>query len=105
MTDGLIVQYLGFQAKLLVREYAFQVREAGAEREFTLNIANDAFLSHRVRYQDAPDICAQRLQAELAAHANHPPQTEYVITTDELDAYRTARAVKPSRYPSRHSEG
>ena len=105
MTDGLIVQYLGFQAKLLVREYAFQVREAGAEREFTLNIANDAFLAHRVRYQDAPDICAQRLQAELAAHANHPPQTEYVITTDELDAYRTARAVKPSRYRSRHSEG
>jgi len=104
MSNGIIVQYLGFQAKHLVREYAFQVREAGAEREFTLGIANEAFLSHRARYQDAPDICAQRLQAELAANENHPVQTQYVITSAELDAYRTARAVKPSRYPSRHSE-
>jgi hypothetical protein len=104
MSDRVIVQYLGFRAKLLEREYAFQVREAGAEREFTLNIANEAFLSHRVRYQDAPDICAQRLQAELAAHANHPLETEYEITPAELDAYRTSRVQKPSRYPSRGSE-
>ena len=104
MNDRIIVQYLGFQAKPLVREYSFQVREAGAEREFTLNIANEAFLSHRVRYQDGPDICAQRLQAELAAHANHPSQTEYVITSAELDSYRTSRAVKVGGSPSRHSE-
>lgn len=104
MNDGIIVQYLGFRARQLVREYSFQVREAGAEREFTLSIANDAFLSHLARYQDGPDICAQRLQTELAAHANHPSQTEYVITSDELNSYRTSRAVTPSRYPSRHSE-
>jgi hypothetical protein len=104
MNDGLIVQYLGFQAKQLAREYSFQVREAGAEREFTLSIANEAFLSHMARYQDGPDICAQRLQAELAANANHPSQTEYVITSAELDSYRTSRAVKPSRYPYRPSE-
>jgi hypothetical protein len=100
MSDRVIVQYLGFRANLLEREYTFQVREAGAEREFTLNIANEAFLSHRVRYQDAPDICAQRLQAELAANANHPLETQYVITHAELDAYRTSRAEKPNRYPS-----
>jgi len=104
MSDRVIVQYLGFQTNLLMREYTFQVREAGAEREFTLNIANEAFLSHRVRYQDAPDICAQRLQAELAAHANHPLETQYVITAAELDAYRTSRTEKPNRYFSRHSE-
>jgi hypothetical protein len=104
VNDGIIVQYLGFQAKPAMREYSFQVREAGAEREFTLSIANEAFLSHLVRYQDGPDICAQRLQAELTASANHPLQTEYLITSAELDSYRTSRAVKPSRYPSRHSE-
>lgn len=104
MNDGIIVQYLGFQAKQLVREYSFQVRGAGLEREFTLNIANEAFLSRLVRYQDGPDICARRLEAELAAHANHPSQTEYMITSDELDFYRTSRAIKPGRYPFRHSE-
>jgi hypothetical protein len=104
MNDGIIVQYLGFQAKQLVREYSFQVRKAGAERAFTLSIANEAFVSHLARYQDGPDICAQRLQAELIANANHPSQTEYIITSAELNSYRTARAVKPGRYPSRHPE-
>jgi hypothetical protein len=103
MSEGVIVQYCGFEAKLLMREYTFQVRQAGAEREFTLNIANEAFLAHRVRYQDAPDICAQKLQAELAAHANHPTETQYVITAAELEAYRTSRAEKPSRYSPQHS--
>jgi hypothetical protein len=97
MSDSVLIQYQGFQAKLLVREYTFKVREAGEEREFTLNIANEAFLSHRVKYQDAPAICSQRLQAELTAHANHPPETEYVITHAELDAYQASRAEKSHR--------
>jgi hypothetical protein len=104
MSNGMTVQYLGFQAKQLARVYSFQVRTAGAEREFTLSIANEAFLSHLARYQDGPDICAQRLQAELTASADYPPETQYVITSAELDSYRTSRAVKPSRYPARHSE-
>jgi hypothetical protein len=104
MSDAIIVQYLGFQAKPLVREYTFQVREAGTEREFTLKIANEAFLSHLVQYQDAPAICSKRLQAELAAHANHPLELQYVITFDELHAFRASRTEKPKRFPSRHSE-
>lgn len=103
MSDGIIVQYVGFKPNLLAREYRFSVREAGEDREFSVNIANEAFVSHRVRYQDAPDICSQKLQAELAAHANHPPETSYVITSAELDAYRHSRSEKPrpgSRRPS-----
>jgi hypothetical protein len=94
MNGGVIVQYVGFQSKALAREYTFNVRGAGEDREFTLNIANEAFVSHRARYQDAPGICAERLQAELAAHANHPPETEYVITWAELDDYRKSRSPK-----------
>jgi hypothetical protein len=97
MSSGPIVQYIGFEAKPLVREYTFNVREAGVEREFTLNIANEAFVSHRARYQDAPAICALRLNAELAAHSNHPPDTRFVITSAELDDYRVSRAPKTPR--------
>jgi hypothetical protein len=96
MSDGVIVQYLGFQAKPQVREYTFNVREAGLEREFTLEIANEAFVMHRARYQDAPAICALRLNAELAAHSNHPQETQFVITTAELADYQGSRAPKPS---------
>jgi hypothetical protein len=93
-TSSIIVQYVGFQAKQLSREYTFNVRGAGEDREFTLNIANEAFVSHRASYQDAPGICAQRLQAELAAHSNHPLETQYVISSAELDTYRESRSPK-----------
>jgi hypothetical protein len=94
MSDGAIVQYLGFQATPQVREYTFNVREAGTEREFTLKIANEAFVTHRARYQDAPAICALRLNAELAAHSNHPAESQFAITDPELDNYRESHAPK-----------
>jgi len=97
MSATIIVQYLGFQAKLLMREYTFQVRVEGEEREFTMNISNEAFLSHRIKYQDAPAICSQKLQTELAAHENHPPESQYLITSAELDAFRAARPEKTRR--------
>jgi hypothetical protein len=94
-----IVQYLGFQVKALSREYTFQVREAGAEREFTVAIPNEAFLARLVSYQDAPNICSKRLQAELEAHANHPPDLQFVITSEELETFRASRASdKPKRW-------
>lgn len=94
MSNGIIVQYVGFQAKPLVREYKFNVREAGEEREFRLNITNQAFVSHRARYQDAPGICAARLNAELTAFSNHPPETQFDITDAELNNYRESRSPK-----------
>jgi hypothetical protein len=97
MSNGVVVQYVGFEPKALVREYTFSVRGSGEEREFHLNIANDAFISHRARYQDAPGICAVRLEAELAAHANHPVETHYAITVEEMDSYRVARLPKTGR--------
>lgn len=97
MSNGIIVQYMGFEAKQLTREYTFNVREAGQDREFRLNIANDAFVSHRASYQDAPGICALRLHVELATYSNHPPLTQYDITGTELDSYKQARLPKRGR--------
>ena len=94
MSNGPIIQYIGFEATPQARKYAFSVREAGVDREFTLDIANEAFVSHRARYQDAPAICALRLHAELVTHSNHPPDTRFVITSAELDAYRDSRTPK-----------
>jgi len=55
MSDNVIVQFVGFEVKALVREYNFHVRQASSEiREFALTIVNEAFNSRRVRYQDAP---------------------------------------------------
>ena len=97
MNSKITVKYMGFKPMSLMREYTFHVSEDGADREFRLNIANDAFVSHRARYQDAPAICSERLQAELAAHSNHPPTTEYEITAAELEKYMEQRNPKIAR--------
>ena len=94
MSGSILVQYVGFRTNTFSREYTFNVRGDGEDREFTLGIANEAFVSHRARYQDAPAICAERLQAELAAHENHPLETKYVITSAELETFRAARSPK-----------
>jgi hypothetical protein len=95
MIDPVNVQYVGFKAKPLVREYNFIVRRALNETsEFSLTIGNEAFGSRRVRFQDAAEICALRLHRELAAFGNHPPQDHYHIAERELDEYRMTHATK-----------
>jgi len=98
VSEKIYVQYLGFESKAEVREYTFCVREVSHEpREFILTIANEAFVSHRARYQDAPDICYVKLQRELATYANHPPETHFQITDTELDDYRAAKRTTPPK--------
>jgi hypothetical protein len=98
MTDAIIVQYVGFQAKPLVREYTFAVRAIPSEPlQYTLSIDNEAFVSHRARYQDAPEICSLRLHQELTTYENHPPTTHFCVTDAELAIYHDARKPKPLR--------
>jgi len=96
MTGQVIVQYVGFRTTALVREYTFAVREGSSDTlHYTLEIANEAFVSHRARYQDAPEICSLRLHHELDAHANHPPTTHFCVTDVELANYQDVRQSKP----------
>lgn len=98
MSKEILVQFVGFEVTNLSREYTFIVREPSSEvREFTLTISNEAFDGHRVRYQDAPDICSVKLHRELATYANHPPGTHYHITEAELDDYRSRHAPLSSK--------
>jgi hypothetical protein len=100
VSNEILVQFVGFEAKTLVREYTFTVRELACEpRKFTLTIENKAFNAHYVRYQDAPDICSLKLRRELAAFAGHPPTTHYRISDAELEDYRCAHAPRTARSP------
>ena len=95
-----MMQYVGFESKNRSREYAFQVRYAAEDvRDFTLTIADDAFTSHRVRYQDAPDVCSLKLKRELITNADVPSRTNFPITDEELDDYRVAHTSKTAKSP------
>jgi hypothetical protein len=93
---GAHVEYVGFRARETTREYTLRVKQAaGAIDDFTLAIANEAFITHRVRYQDGPDICFLKLQRELAALDGALPASYLNITDAELEEYRAAHAPKP----------
>jgi len=96
--DPIIVQYVGFEAKDLVREYTFSVREPASQpRAYILTIANEAFESHRARYQDAPDICLLKLRRELATGANQTEATCFCVTDTELAAYHSGHKEKQAK--------
>jgi hypothetical protein len=98
MSDNLVVQFVGFQAKEQVREYSFMVRETACEpRQFTLTIPNEAFISHRARYQDGPEICSLKLRRELVLDPNQPSKTCFIVSDAELDEYSNTRGHKLPR--------
>ena len=95
MSDRVVVQYVGFESKGAVREYAFTVRGTdGAFSEYFVTIANDAFVAHRVRYQDAPDLCSLRLHWEFATRTDHPPSTRFSVTDAEPADYKDAHTPR-----------
>jgi len=99
MSNVILMQYVGFKPKNKWREYSFQVRYAAEDvRDFTLTILNEDFTSHRVRYQDAPDVCSLRLRRELTANPHHPSHTNFAISNGELAEYKTGHSPKtPNR--------
>ena len=104
VSDGVLLQYVGFETKGTVREYAFTLRRIdGLPSQYFVTIANDAFVAHRVRYQDAPDICSLRLHRELAVRSDHPPSTCFSVTDAELADYKEEHAPKPK--PGGHAQG
>ncbi len=101
MSSSAHVEYLGFSVKGAIREYNLRVRDAaGDHRDFTMTITNEAFLAHRVRYQDAPDVCFRLLQRELLAAVDGHVASRLSVTEADLEEYRVAQAPKaPQRRP------
>jgi len=94
VNDKNIVQYQGHKVTPESREYTFSVREpSGTERQFCLAIQHTAFAAHRVRFQDAAEICSIRLQHELTA-TPEMQAAKLGVTDADLEAYRLAHAPK-----------
>jgi hypothetical protein len=90
------IEYLGFAVRGDAREYALRMQDTQAAwHRFTLVISNEAFIAHRVRYQDAPDICFRKLLSEATACGDGMPGERLLVSDDELGTYKAARAPKP----------
>jgi hypothetical protein len=93
----MVIQYLGFHLKPRGRDYSYRVVGPKLEiREFILTISNQAFVDRQVPYQDAADLCYQKLRKELAAeNAENPLPRHHTVSNQELDEYRARH--RPAR--------
>ena len=87
------IEYLGFQNLDEHREFRFRVHASAQATEHRLRIPLAAF-GARLRLQDGPDICYQRLLHTVESGESVVPD---VITIDdvELAAYREAHTPVP----------
>jgi len=89
------VEFQEFTAGEKRREYHFRVRRGADSHQFTVSIPNEAFLSGRARYQDAPDLCYMKLQREIeACDGDALPAASLTLTDQELEEYRVAHTPK-----------
>ena len=95
------IQYICFQVKPHGRDYSYYVLDPpSASRHFTFTISHQAFAERHILYQDAADICYQKLQREILAETGERPlQPHCTVSDQELDAYRaTHRPTKTHRW-------
>ena len=105
MDQPVVLQYLGFETKGALREYAFSLRGLrGVSSNYFVTIPNEAFSAHRARYQDAPAICSLRLQREFSSQADPPPPSTFSVTDAELAHYKDAHTPKAKRGPWKSAE-
>ncbi len=68
MSKDLVLQlrYLGQMPQVGFVEYGFRIENKDKScRQVVLTIADDFFLSHDLKPQEAPDLCYQKVLAEL----------------------------------------
>ena len=101
------IEYLDFQNVAEHREFRLRAYLADGSAEFRFRIAIAAFDAGRVRLQDGPDVCYQKLLRVVAAGETPSPD---VISIDDLElaSYRAAhtpvpkhRSYNPSSTPIR----
>jgi hypothetical protein len=78
------VQYVGFNAESGFRTYNFEVLNPKETRQFSVLVRTEAFLPSRLRVQDGPSICFERLKRELEAETEGS-RTEAHLSIGERD--------------------
>ncbi|HXV61491.1 MAG TPA: hypothetical protein VEK15_12400 [Vicinamibacteria bacterium] len=98
MVSTLRSEYVGFTVNETARVYKVRVRGPDGIWHYSqIAIPNQSFLSNRVRYQDAAEICFLKLLRELSrGNQDCVPASHIEITEAELEEYREAHTKKPT---------
>jgi hypothetical protein len=92
MTKDLVLQlrYLGVIPKNNHREYGFRVEDKDKKtRQIVLTIDNGFFREHHLMFQEAPDLCYQKMLMDLSTETSDTPLCRRaVVTATDIARYR-----------------
>jgi hypothetical protein len=97
MSKDLVLQlrYLGVMPQIGYREYSFTIEDKDkALRQITLTIDDGIFMQNQLMFQEAPDLCYQKLLADIISEtADTPIRSRAPVTTQEVAFYRDAHPI------------
>jgi hypothetical protein len=85
------LSYLGVIPKSECTEYGFRItNEDKSDRLLVLTIANSVFLTKQLQIQEAPDLCYQKVLADLRSEFPALVEDSVGVTESDLMQYRAA---------------
>jgi hypothetical protein len=92
------LSYLGMLPQLDYSEYGFRITsEDKTDRLLILTIANSVFLTKQLMVQEAPDLCYQKVIADLRNDIPILVEESAVVTESDLMQYRAAHPYNHKR--------
>jgi hypothetical protein len=89
------LRYMGMLAQIGHREYRFQIEAVDQSfRTVALTIDDAIFRNHLLMFQEAPDLCYQKMLADYANEtANSPICSRATVTEAEVASYRDSHPI------------
>ena len=77
------------------REYRFNIeKENAGTREVILTIPDGLFVTNRLMFQEAPDLCYQKLLVDLRNESKEAPIcSRAALTATDIDSYRESHPL------------
>ncbi len=101
MTKDLVLQlrYFGVFPQSGYREYKFHIEQEDADaREVTLTIDDGLFVTNGLMFQEAPDLCYQKLLVDLRNESKEAPiRNRAAVTAIDIDSYRQSHPTVRAR--------
>lgn len=93
------LRYLGITPQIGHREYCFRIEDKDrGSREVVLTIDDVVFRRSLLAFQEAPDLCYQKLLTDLSNEtADSPIQARASVSESDVGTYRDSHSNAKSR--------
>jgi hypothetical protein len=95
------LRYLGKIPQLGHSEYGFRIEnEDKSVRMLILTIADSYFLTKQLMFQEAPDLCYQKVLTDLNSGSSDIGEDLILITESDIETYRSSHPAAAARRKS-----